>query len=90
MNDTSTVPPTYVPGETVYVYFTLATPARPAADASQEEHDLWFLNQIPTVKCYESVYNNIYELTSLAILNEKANKYYKSKLLNNIITEIGE
>lgn len=90
MNDTSAVPPTYVPGETVYVYFTLATPARPAADASQEEHDLWFLNQIPTVKCYESVYNNIYELTSLAILNEKANKYYKSKLLNNIITEIGE
>lgn len=77
----------YIPGEDVYIYFTVATTQRPS---EQEEMDQWFLKQVPTVTLEETVYTNIYELTSLAILNEKTNKYYKSKLLNNILGEIGE
>lgn len=79
---------TYVPGEKIYIYFTLKTPtARPT---TEESANSWFLKQVPQTKLYETVYSKIYELSQLAILNPTTNKYYKSKLLNNILGEIGE
>lgn len=78
----------YIPGESVYLYFTI----RCTSDRPSDENLLntWFFDQIATTKLYEITSTNIYELSSLAILNQNVNKHYKSKLLSNILSEISD